>query len=428
MPDVAVRSSRRPLRLVYAAGPGDVVGTFRHWKEGRDDPSQVAITYSGQFYELCRELGAEAIIVSHCPRRDSASDEKLRVMNRPAPFHTMPGPLYMLGQVYKGLWLTARAVAFRADAVVVMSGMTWFSLALLPLFGIKVVPTLHAKLWQPTHPPRGINRVVWYLNGEFFRGAASAVIYISDGVLEQLTGLTGEYDPDAPVLYFNFVPTYREGSFQSGEEGRPPGTPPFRVLYAGRVEPDKGVFDLLGVARRFAAEGRLDVEFDLCGSGSALDELRRQAEAAGVAPRFRCHGHLDKPSMRRMYRECHTVVVPTTTDSVEGLNKVVIESVLAGRPVITSPMCPAIEYVREACVEVPADDVKAYGDAILKLAEDRGFYERKREKCEAAGAQFYEPQRSWGATFRRVLETLGLVPAAEARPAAGPASLSAEPR
>ena len=48
----AVTSPQRPLRIVYAAGPGDVVGTYRHWKEGRDDPSQVAITYSGQFYDL----------------------------------------------------------------------------------------------------------------------------------------------------------------------------------------------------------------------------------------------------------------------------------------------------------------------------------------------------------------------------------------
>ena len=226
MRDVAVRSSRRPLRLVYAAGPGDVVGTYRHWKEGRDDPSQVAITYSGQFYDLCRDLGAEALVVSHCPRRDEVADGPFRVMNKPAPFHAKLGPLYALGQVLKGLWLTARAVRFGADAVVVMGGVAWFSLSLLPLFRVKVIPTLHAKLRQPTHPPSGINRHVWWLNGQFFGGAASAVIYISDGVLEQLTGLAGELE--APVTYF--VPTYREGSFQRGEEGRPPAAPPFRVL------------------------------------------------------------------------------------------------------------------------------------------------------------------------------------------------------
>jgi glycosyltransferase involved in cell wall biosynthesis len=96
------------------------------------------------------------------------------------------------------------------------------------------------------------------------------------------------------------------------------------------------------------------------------------------------------------------------------LNKVVIESVLAGRPVITSTICPAIEYVRAACVEVPPDDVQAYGDAILRLANDKDFYEAKRQNCAAAGGQFYDPARGWGATFRRVLELIGVLPAAAA--------------
>ena len=34
--------TRSSLRVFYAAGPGDVIGTYRHWCEGRDDPHQVA--------------------------------------------------------------------------------------------------------------------------------------------------------------------------------------------------------------------------------------------------------------------------------------------------------------------------------------------------------------------------------------------------
>jgi len=406
----------RPPRLLYAPGPGDVAGTYRHWKEGRDDPSQVAVTYSGQFYDLCRDLGAEGYVISYCPRPDKLRDGPFRVRHRKVPFMHSAGPLYLLGQMWSGLRLTATAVRFGADVVVVMSGMTWWSLSLLPLFGTKVVPTLHAQLWRVNHPPRGINRLVWWLNRSFFRKTASAVIYISDSVLHQLEGLTGPLA--VPVLYF--VPTYREGTFRRGEEARPQGPPPFRVLYAGRVERDKGVFDLLEVAKRFAAAGRTDIEFDLCGDGWALEELRRQADAAGVAQRFRCHGHMDKPGMRRMYAEAHAVVVPTTTASVEGLNKVVIESVLAGRPVITSTVCPAIEYVRAACVEVPPDDVRAYGDAILRLANDNDFYEQKRRNCAAAGEAFYDPARGWGATFRRVLELIGVLPAGDGAVVAPP--------
>src|SRR5206468_2403405 len=117
-----------------------------------------------------------------------------------------------------------------------------------------------------------------------------------------------------------FTPTYRGEMFEGVAGTSPPPAPPFRVFYAGRIERDKGVFDLLDIAARFAAEGRRDVEFDLCGLGGQLDELRRRAAEAGVADRFRCHGHVEKPVMRRMYRDAHAVVVPTTSDSVEGLN------------------------------------------------------------------------------------------------------------
>src|SRR4029450_5362342 len=93
-------AARPPLRILYAAGPGDVVGTFRHWRQGRDDPSEVAVTYSGQFYDLCRDLGAEADVISHCPRRDEQRDGRFRVQHRPVPFMKAPGPLYLLGQTW----------------------------------------------------------------------------------------------------------------------------------------------------------------------------------------------------------------------------------------------------------------------------------------------------------------------------------------
>src|SRR6185503_9776339 len=116
--------------------------------------------------------------------------------------------------------------------------------------------------------------------------------------------------------------------------------------------------------------------------------------------------------MRRMFSEAHVVIVPTTTDFLEGFNQVVAEGVLSGRPVITSSVCPALDYVREAVIEVAPDDVKGYGDAILKLREDAAFYEAKAAACRQAQAQFYDPARSWGTTFEAALRHAGVLEAA----------------
>jgi len=145
------------------------------------------------------------------------------------------------------------------------------------------------------------------------------------------------------------------------------------------------------------------VEFDLCGDGSQLEDLRRAAANAGVAAQFRCHGHSPRPFMQQMYERCHVVIVPTTTHFVEGFNKVVAEGVLAGRPVITSSVCPALEYVHEAVVEVRPDDPTAYGDAVLRLKDDAALYETKRLGCATVRAQFYDVNLGWGSIAQHAI-------------------------
>ncbi len=175
------------------------------------------------------------------------------------------------------------------------------------------------------------------------------------------------------------------------------------MLFAGRIEAYKGVFDLLDIAKRFASAGKTAIEFDLCGTGSAIDELKRQVEEVRLPGRFRVHGHCDRTKMSQMFRDCHVLIVPTTTEFPEGFNQVVVEGILAGRPVITSSVCPALDYVRDAVVEVPPDDVSAYHDAILRLHDDAELYEQKRAASVALQGQFYDPRRGWAAALLTAL-------------------------
>jgi hypothetical protein len=55
---------------------------------------------------------------------------------------------------------------------------------------------------------------------------------------------------------------------------------------------------------------------------------------------------------------------------------------------------------------VPPDDVRGYGDAILRLADDPVFYESRMNGCRGAQEQFYDLDRGWGAALRRALAPL----------------------
>jgi glycogen(starch) synthase len=392
----------RPLRILYAAGPGNVLGTYQHWKAGRDDPAQVSVTYSGQFYDVCRALGAHAYVIASCRTPGRLRDGRCTLEHRPIPWENGPGALYHLGQLGSALRLIVAALVFRADVAVICNGSGhWFPLLLLPLLGVQVIPSLHCVLWPRNRPPRGVSKLVQRLNAPLFARAAFAILSASRDIERQVAELTrGRHRP-----VVEFLPTYRPDVF-SGDGSPPAPHRPFRVFFAGRVERNKGVFDLLKIAERFARDGRHDIEFDLCGDGTALPELRRQVAAKGLGERFRCHGYCSRPVMRQRFAQAHAVIVPTTSDFIEGFNQVVAEGVLAGRPVITSAVCPALDYVRDAVAEVAADDVRGYGDAILQLCDDESFYRARCRGCVAAQPQFYDTARGSAAGLSKILAPL----------------------
>jgi len=387
------------MRIIYAAGPGNVTGTFKHWRQGKDDPSQVAITYSGQFFDVCAALDAESYVITSNPEKQIIKDGNFIIENRPVYLSNQSGILYYIGQVVYELNFILTVLRFRADLVVGNLTSCFFVLSLLPLVGIQVIPTLHCVLWPKYTTSSRAKRLFWQLNRRFFSKDCLAILSLSEDINEQIENIT--HQQSRPIV--NFLSSYRRSAFASIA---PPSQArsPFHVLFAGRIETDKGVFDLLEVAKRFHAEGRNDIVFHLCGTGTQLDLLREQVKESDLENLFLLHGYCNKAEMQQMYSLSHVVIVPTRSDFGEGLNKVVVEGVLANRPVITSSVCPALAYVREAVVEVPPDDVNAYGDAILKLYSDRAFYQQKQQSCQQLQEPFYSNSHSWGQALMAILE------------------------
>jgi len=379
----------RPPRILYAAGEGDILGTYRHWKSREDDPTQVSMTYSGQFFDLCEKLGGRGCVQVRCDKPGKLRDGKFVIRQKRLPrFRNGPGVLYHMEQTIAALGIVFMALRCRADVVVAASGAShWFPLGLLRLFGVKVVPALHCVLWPKFRKPGRVGRLVNWLDGVFFARFVGAILSASTDIDGQLADITNH----RPLNIFSFMPSYRRELFPPAVDAPP--APPFRVLYAGRIEREKGVFDLLEASRTL--EG---VEFDFCGTGSALDELKSHASGT-----FRVHGHCDRPTMVGMFQRCHAVVVPTRSEFVEGFNQVVAEGILAGRPVIASMVCPAVRYLAGAVISVAPDDPAVYATQIRRLATDPAYYERYRSRCGDVQNQFFEPRRAWGTALESAL-------------------------
>ncbi len=105
-----------------------------------------------------------------------------------------------------------------------------------------------------------------------------------------------------------------------------------------------------------------------------------------------------------VYARSHAAIVPTRSSFIEGMALTAVEAVLAGRPLITNPVVPALEVLRPACVGARTDDVDSYVEGVLKLIGDREYYESLRRACPELGKPFYDREQGLTAVFKRVVE------------------------
>ena len=79
------------------------------------------------------------------------------------------------------------------------------------------------------------------------------------------------------------------------------------------------------------------------------------------------------------------------------------EAILAGRPVITNPIVPALEVLRPACIEARTDDVDSYVAAILTLIDEPDDYRALCEACPNLRRQFYDRKQGMMAVLQEVI-------------------------
>jgi len=395
--DPAVASN---TRIAYAAGPGDVISSFYHWANGEADPNEVAETYSGQFYRKVSQFSMSAYVIASHPRRKKLTRDWITIEHRPKSSRQHWGLAYHVAEIRYWLGVIRAIARSDADVAVVSDMVHWWLLTLLRLNGIRVVPALHCTFWPKGYRPRGrAQRVIQKLNGWFWRHIPLATLCISPECESQVRELAGER---VSGRLLQARPLYARDYFASLA---PPdwNQRPFRLLYSGRIERDKGVFQLLDLVENLNDTLPGGFVIEVCGSGSAEQDFASEIQRRNLGASIHVLGRLGRAGMRKTFERAHAVVVPTTAAFAEGLNKALVEGVLAGRPVVATDVCPALALFPHSAISVPADEVQPMAQAFLRMATDQHFYEGLREHCEREAQPFFDPANSWGRALRHVL-------------------------
>lgn len=139
------------------------------------------------------------------------------------------------------------------------------------------------------------------------------------------------------------------------------------VLFVGRLVYYKGV-DVLLDALRLTERARLAV----VGVGPLLTDLVEQAARLGITDRVRFMGGVSEERLRALYKRARFLVLPSVASS-EAFGMVQLESMAAGRPVISTDLKSGVPYVnrhQETGLIVPPSDASALATAMQTLIDD----------------------------------------------------------
>ena len=161
---------------------------------------------------------------------------------------------------------------------------------------------------------------------------------------------------------------------------------------------------MLEIAARLNGEAPGTFIFELAGDGSAREELVRQITTREAENFFRLLGKQDQEGMSSAFTRSHAVIVPTSAGFAEGMNRVAIEGVLAGRPVVTSPVSHVSDVLGNAIVQVPVGDIDAYVAALKRLREDPEYYAQLRAGTGNGTRAFFDREQGYKAALARALK------------------------
>jgi glycosyltransferase involved in cell wall biosynthesis len=372
------------------------VESFRRWSKHEDILTETSRTSSGQVFDLGKAGNLKVYAMSHHEEAKKEVTAQFYVVNLPKVI-LGDGLLYVLSQILYGFRLLAIAIRRRPKYLIVMNGVTsWFMLAPLMWLGIKIVPVFNNGLWPCGYPLSKLTqRIQLALDGWFFRRIAFASLCVSPEIQRQIEAIAGFY---GPIYQFRYQ--FHRRDFEKPLLPPPHGKRPFNIVFVGRVERFKGVFDLLEMAEQLRKDG---VTFEICGGGPVLEELKKACRQRGLEDIVTLHGQLKRPQLLAVYARAHAVILPTRSNFCEGLPQVISEAILMGRPVITSRLSNTLDILGGAVVEVPPEDVGGYVQAIRRLLSDPEYYALLCKNCEPLREQFLDGKLGLGPVLQRAL-------------------------
>lgn len=369
------------MRYVYVKS-GEAVDEVRRALQGQRGPD----VYVEEF--LRAHASDELLILCFPrPRRETFVSGSLRAEGYPAEG---PG---ILGRLRGALRVGAVIYRWRPDRILCgcMGEMLWVSTLVAKLLGVAIVNARHGSLVAESWKQR-VARIL-----------ERASIRRCDGVVCHGPYITQEMRALGvpPSRTFQFGVDFREFA-ASGTASPPPQVVAELArrfdhvfLFAGRVQRDKGVIDLLEAYCDLPAETQTRTALVYAGDGKDMPLLRQYVTSRQLEARVLLLGDVPHRQLASIMRMASVVVTPTRPEFAEGRCKVVAESLVLGVPVIAPNFGPFPYGIRHGVdgLLFEAGNRRALAECLSRVAREEQLLQRLRAGAQAS-AQRIANERS----------------------------------
>jgi len=224
---------------------------------------------------------------------------------------------------------------------------------------------------------------------------ADATIVHGPFLRDQVIGLGArensifEFDTGFPARHLD----NREALLEPIASLNPASTPVF--VYVGRIEEEKGVFDLLEAFYRVRRDFSARLVF--IGDGAALEKLKILATSTKFSNAIEIHGSIPHDDIFSRLQHALAVVTPTQSRFPEGRCMAAMEAFSVGTPVIAPDFGPFPYLVidRQNGLLYRADDVSSLAQAMSLLLTDAALYDTVRAGAKVTGEDLSRSHRSF---------------------------------
>ncbi len=278
--------------------------------------------------------------------------------------------------------------------------VTYAAASLKTTWDLPVVATIHAteygrhQGWLPGPMNKFIHQAEWWLTYEARRViACSGYMRTQVEELFQLPATKVDVVPNGVAIEDFAIDPDEATAF------RPTLTGPRTrmVLFAGRLEYEKGVQTVLGALQRVrAAVG--PTKFFVAGVGTYSDELRGQVRALGLQRHVKFTGFLDDHTLRLHYAAADVAVAPSI---YEPFGLVAVEAMACGTPVVVGDTGGLREIVTGGTgLTFTPQDEDELAAALIQVLTDDALADRLVARGRSRIAGHYD----WSAVAARTVD------------------------